>query len=136
MKNERDSLWCRATFMFALLVLVAGIWFPEQIAASLLQQKPAMITPNSIDMGDIALNQKSTKTFVLLNPHFSTVYIRQMETSCGCTAASPAQKTVLPLQKVVCSVEIQASKKGVTKEYIVVKTDAGDREIPVTYNGI
>jgi hypothetical protein len=65
-------------------------------AASLAPQVPLLVTPGVFDFGAIPNDGERTAEFTIRNQSRSPVAIIALQTDCGCTVASIAQKNVLP----------------------------------------
>lgn len=70
---------------------------------------PIKVTPDTLDMGDIATGDKGTGVFILRNEGTEPKTLAQCKTSCGCTAAKcPKGRTIAPGEEV----EIEVSLNG------------------------
>lgn len=77
-----------------------------------------------IDFGKLAQNQKFEHDFVLTNAGKSTLYIRKIKASCGCTAVQPEKNQVEPGESVkVKTVFNSAGKRGNQNKTVTIITN-------------
>lgn len=85
----------------------------------------------STDFGDIAQGVKSEFTFEMTNKGKSNLIIRNVRSSCGCTAVSPSKTVVGPGEKVPVKVVFDSTgKKGRQSKTVTVITN--DPKNPTT----
>ena len=86
--------------------------------------------PYSWDFGRVNEGEVLKHTFVLKNESKKTLTIKDVNTSCGCTASKVEKKIILPGENT--EIEVQFNSKGysgLTQQYVYVHTDSLDKSI-------
>lgn len=104
----------------------------SKLSAEDLKNAPVVVYDSeSFDFGDIKSNSKSEHTFILKNAGKKDLVIRDVKSSCGCTAVSPSKNTVSSGESVPLKVVFDsAGKSGRQNKTITVITN--DPKNPTT----
>ncbi len=126
--------------MMRVFLILLFLSFPLQGCYSQNQEKitsQAEITgqteiadPYSWDFGQAQEGEVLKHTFVLKNESEKTLTIKDVNTSCGCTASKVEKKILLPGEST--EIEVQFNSKGysgLTQQYVYVHTDSLDKPI-------
>ncbi len=126
--------------MMRVFLILLFLSFPLQGCYSQNQEKitsQAEITgqteiadPYSWDFGQAKEGEVLKHTFVLKNESEKTLTIKDVNTSCGCTASKVEKKILLPGEST--EIEVQFNSKGysgLTQQYVYVHTDSLDKPI-------
>lgn len=86
------------------------------------------IEPEEYDFGGVQQNQKLVHEFTVKNVGTENLEIRRIATSCGCTAAVPADRIVRPGGSTTLEVVLETRKyKGVIDKSVSVASN--DRDV-------
>lgn len=108
------------------LVVSANITedFSGLSSAELSQAPAASVDKPEVSFGQMKQNEKFEHDFVLSNTGKSTLYIRKIRASCGCTAAKPDKMQIEPGDSVkIKTVFNSAGKRGNQNQNITVITN-------------
>lgn len=86
--------------------------------------------PDAWDFGRVKEGKALKHNFALKNESDKTLMIKEVNTSCGCTASKAKKNVLLPGEST--SIEVQFKSKGYsgpTQQYIYVHTDSLDKPI-------
>lgn len=95
-----------------------------------LTKKEEVGDPYAWDFGEVKQGEVLKHVFVLKNESLKTLNIKEVTTSCGCTASKIKKKTLLSQENT--SLEVQFKTKGYsgpTKQYVYVRTDSLDNPV-------
>ncbi len=93
---------------------------PEQLAKAPVATFPE----KSFDFGDMTQGEKKEHTFSLTNDGKSDLIIRNVRSSCGCTAVAPSKKVIAPGETVPIKVTFDSrGKRGRQSKSITVITN-------------
>ena len=82
------------------------------------------------DFGKVKKAETLKHTFTLPNDSRYTLKIKNVQTSCGCTAADIKNKILRPGENIELEVKVKlAGYKGEVKQYVFVYTDSLDNPI-------
>lgn len=100
---------------------------PEQLANAPV----AKFEPTTFDFGEMNQGDKKTHTFMLTNVGKSDLLIRNVRSSCGCTAVAPSKKVIAPGEEAPIQVTFDSrGKRGRQSKSITVITN--DPKTPTT----
>ena len=100
---------------------------PEQMAAAPV----ATFEPTTFDFGDMKQGEKKSHTFMLKNDGKTNLVIRNVRSSCGCTAVAPSKSTIEPGETAPINVTFDSrGKRGRQSKSITVITN--DPKNPTT----
>ena len=116
---------------FLALVFLAG--FPACISSPNVSKKvvhvdsaPLVIQPAEMDMGEVMEGKEAKATLLLRNTGAFPVHVEKVETSCGCTAASPETRELPPGAFTPLHVRVDTTaKRGQVKKKITVFDSQG-----------
>ena len=117
--------------LFLLLSPCAGCF-----ARHYTQEQNNLIKENKIpdpytwDFGRVKEGEVLKHSFTLKNESAKTLTIKEVNTSCGCTASEARKKTLLPAEDTL--IEVSFNTKGYSgpvQQYIYVHTDNHDNPI-------
>ncbi len=94
------------------------------------QPETESIDPYSWDFGQVKEGEVLKHNFILKNESEKTLTIKDVNTSCGCTASKVEKKILLPGQS--ATLEVQFNSKGYSgpvQQYVYVHTDSLDKPI-------
>ncbi|MCF8226072.1 MAG: DUF1573 domain-containing protein [Bacteroidales bacterium] len=94
-----------------------------------LANAPAVSVDNpEVNFGKMQQNEKFEHEFVLTNNGKSTLFIRKIKASCGCTAVQPEKKQIEPGESVkIKTVFNSAGKRGNQNKTVTIITNDPDR---------
>jgi len=108
--------------------LIVFFLFTSIISAQLFQPK-LVLQQDSFDFGDITQGEKVSHTFVLSNGGGDALIISDVRASCGCTAAAPEKKELVPGESTNLLVTFNsANRKGI--QHKTVRIFSNDPENP------
>jgi len=126
--------------MMRVLLILLFLYFPLQGCYSQNQEEITSQTeitdqteiadPYSWDFGQAKEGEVLKHVFVLKNESEKTLTIKDVNTSCGCTASKVEKKILLPGEST--EIEVQFNSKGYSgpvQQYIYVHTDSLDKPI-------
>ena len=95
------------------------------LSASLLAKAPVAVVDNpEVSFGQMKQSEKFEHEFVLTNSGNSTLYIRKINSSCGCTAARPDKMQIEPGDSVkIKTVFNSAGKRGNQNQTVTIITN-------------
>jgi hypothetical protein len=97
---------------------------PEQLAKA----PKASMDDTEVNFGKLTQNERFEHAFVLTNTGKSTLYIRKIKASCGCTAVQPEKKQVEPGESVqIKTVFNPAGKRGNQNKNVTIITNDPNR---------
>lgn len=86
--------------------------------------------PNVWDFGKVKENQILKHAFVLKNDSAKPLKIKEVNTSCGCTASEAKKSDLLPGESTLIEVSFDSKGySGETKQFIYVHTDSLENPI-------
>ena len=120
--------------MMRVLLILLFLSFPLQGCYSQNQEEitsqAEIADPYSWDFGQVKESEVLKHAFVLKNESKETLTIKDVNTSCGCTASKVEKKIILPGENT--EIEVQFNTKGysgLTQQYVYVHTDSLDKSI-------
>jgi len=120
--------------MMKVILVLLFLFFPLQGCYSQNQGETASHAeiPDSYtwDFGQVKEGEVLKHTFVLKNESEETLTIKDVNTSCGCTASKVEKKIILPGENT--EIEVQFNSKGysgLAQQYVYVHTDSLDKPI-------
>jgi len=108
------------------LVISANIIedFSNLSATELANAPEVTVDDPEVNFGKIEQNEKFEHDFVLTNTGNSTLYIRKIKASCGCTAVQPEKKQVEPGESVkIKTIFNSAGKRGNQNKNVTIITN-------------
>lgn len=92
---------------------------------TLAQQYPKIaVTPFNYDMGNIKEGEKVTRIYTIKNVGGDNLNIKEVRTSCGCTAAKPKKNNLDPGESTELEVTFNsAGREGEQKKTVYVETN-------------
>lgn len=120
--------------ILASLFFVAGAFFPARINLLIRHRESPLAVERIMQLGEIPIGRTTTRKISLLNPHLTTVNLRSVSSTCGCTTADATAKSIWPLQSSSITVSVTPSHEGQGSENIELSTDRGNQQISVDYN--
>ncbi len=102
--------------------------FASMSAAERANAPSVSVDDPEVDFGSIGQNEKFEHDFVLTNNGKSTLYLRKIKASCGCTAVQPEKNQIEPGESVkIKTVFNAAGKKGAQNKNVTIITNDPDR---------
>ena len=95
-----------------------------------ITDQTGIVDPYSWDFGQVKEGEVLKHNFILKNESEKTLTIKDVNTSCGCTASKVEKKILLPGQS--ATLEVQFNSKGYSgpvQQYVYVHTDSLDKPI-------
>jgi len=95
-----------------------------------ITDQTGIVDPYSWDFAQVKEGEVLEHAFVLKNESEETLTIKEVNTSCGCTASKVEKKILLPGEST--GIEVRFNTKGysgLTQQYIYVHTDSLDKPI-------
>ena len=116
--------WTKTVAKIVLALMCAAV-SGTSVAQSKKKNGPVMeIEPGEHDFGGVYQDQKLVYEFTVNNVGTEDLEIRRISTSCGCTAAVPAERVVRPGESTVLEVVLETRKyKGVIDKSISVASN-------------
>lgn len=113
-----------------ILLSLAQIGCFAQQAVSVASKEQGLKDPNSWDFGQVKEGEVLRHEFLLKNETAKTLNIKEIHTSCGCTASEVKKKTLLPQESTLIEVKFDSKGySGQTQQFIYVHTDSLDNPI-------
>lgn len=118
---RRECVWVTALALALMCALASG----TGVAQSKSKSGPVMeIEPEEFDFGGVEQDQKLVHEFTIHNVGTEDLEIRRISTSCGCTAAIPAERVVKPGGSTTLEVVLETRKyKGVIDKSVSVASN-------------
>ncbi len=119
----------RWSALVAVAALTLSIGAPARAQASKRGGPLISIEPAQHDFGSVRQDQKLVYDFLVRNTGTEDLTLLRIATSCGCTAALPAERVVPPGGSTTLSVTLETRKyKGVLERSVsVASNDRGNR---------
>lgn len=136
LRARRKSLFSYGAGATAMLLFVAGAFFPARLSASYAALRQPLAVDRVVSLGDVPVGKATTREISLLNAHLSTVVIKEVGASCGCTVAKTKSDTIAPFRRGAIFVSVTPKHKGEGDETIELKTNHGVQKIEVRYNAV
>lgn len=96
------------------------------------------VVPDTLNFGNVPIQQFLQDTILVLNRGTDTLVIRGVETSCGCTSATPQSSKIVFMGTAVVRVSVNiVGKRGMFTQWIHLNTNDPKTpvvEIPVIAN--
>jgi len=108
------------------LVISANIVedFSGMSAAELAKAPQVKVDNPEVDFGQMQQSEKFEHSFVLTNTGNSTLYIRKIKASCGCTAVQPEKQQIAPGESVkIKTIFNAAGKRGNQNKSVTIITN-------------
>lgn len=108
------------------LVISANIIedFSSMSAAELAEAPSLSVDETEVSFGKLMQNEKFEHDFVLKNTGKSTLYIRKIKASCGCTAVKPEKQQIEPGESVkIKTIFNPAGKRGNQNKNVTIITN-------------
>lgn len=95
-----------------------------------VDEEEAELDPYTWDFGDVKPEDILQHTFILTNEFNVVLNIKQVNTSCGCTASEVKKKQLQPGESTDIDVTFKAKGyKGAVQQYVYVNTDSLDNPV-------
>jgi hypothetical protein len=109
----------------AAAVVLAGSGWAAPAAAPAPKKGPRIaVEPAAFDFGATLPQKTLTKEFVLRNVGDGDLAIEAVTTSCGCTAALPAERLIKPGQQTPLRVSVETrSARGRVDRFVYVRSN-------------
>lgn len=105
---------------------VTGCFSQTQVTKDTAQAKD----PYTWDFGDVKEGQVLKHDFILKNDSEKTLNIKDVNTSCGCTASDVKKKSLKPQESTSIEVSFDsAGYMGPTQQFVYVNTDNLDKPV-------
>jgi len=119
--------------LFPLLTLMFLVAFssctppPSNVREQTIHRgSPLVIQPARMDMGEVVEGKEAKATFFLRNTGSLPVHVSRVESSCGCTAATPETRELAPGAFTPLHVRVDTTaKRGMVKKSITVFDSQG-----------
>ena len=134
LKARSKSVFSYGAGVTAMLLFVAGAFFPAQLSASYTGMHQPLAVDRVVSLGDVPVGKTTTREISLLNAHLSTVIIQEAGASCGCTLAKTKSDTIAPFRRGAIFVSVTPTRIGEGSQDIELKTNHGAQQIEVRYN--
>ena len=110
--------------LFVLLFLT-GCWAQNQQSINpTMQEEKKTLDPDTWDFGFIKKDQIVTHDFEIKNNLPRTLTIKDVTTSCGCTASAARKKILTPGESTQVTVQFNSKGyRGETSQFVYVNTD-------------
>ena len=116
--------WIRLASVVVVALALAGTGLAQKNKTGPVME----IEPEEFDFGGVQQNQELVHEFTVKNVGTEDLEIRRISTSCGCTAAVPADRVVRPGESTVLEVVLETRKyKGVIDKSVSVASN--DRDV-------
>ncbi len=127
----------KKTFLFSIFLSGILLLVPVFNAAQVIGPK-ASFTEKKFDFGKVEQGEVVTHDFEIYNTGDAPLKIFYVRSSCGCTAAKPANDTIPPGGKTSIHVKFNSGHyKGHQRKYVyVITNDPKNREIRFALTGI
>jgi len=128
-----EGIRIRALLIFALLIFPLSGSFAQNTPAASSAVGPEAQTgdPHTWDFGLIKESRLVKHEFPIKNNSDKVLKIKDVSTSCGCTASEAGKKLLQPGESTQLSVEFNSKGyKGATSQFVYVSTD--DPVNPIT----
>ncbi|MBI4972593.1 MAG: DUF1573 domain-containing protein [Candidatus Omnitrophica bacterium] len=113
-----------------LFFFLTGCWATEQRQIVSNASPQAQLDPYTWDFGRIKEGRVVTHTFTLRNDSQKTLTIKDISTSCGCTASKVKNKILRPGESTAIEVKFKSKGySGVVQQYVYVNTDDLDNPL-------
>lgn len=120
--------------VLASLFFVAGAFFPARINLLIRHRESPLAVDRIMQLGDIPKGKTTTRELFLLNSHLTTVNLRSVSSTCGCTTVDTVARAIGPLRSSTITVSVTPSRQGEGSESIELSTDRGNQQVFVDYN--
>jgi hypothetical protein len=120
--------------ILAAAFFIAGMFFPTKINLIVRHRESPLAVERIMQLGNIPKGKTTTRQIFLLNPHLTTVNLRGVSSTCGCTTVDAVTRSIGPLQSSTITVSVTPSRQGQGSESIELSTDRGDQRVSVDYN--
>ncbi len=126
--------------MMRIILLLALLCFPLQLCYSADEAEVAqeskqpsrdeMPASYTWDFGQVQEGEIPEHKFILENNSDRTLTIKDINTSCGCTASKVEKKIIAPGESTTIQVKFKSKGySGAVKQYVYVHTDSLDKPI-------
>ncbi|PIP21290.1 MAG: hypothetical protein COX40_00180 [Candidatus Omnitrophica bacterium CG23_combo_of_CG06-09_8_20_14_all_40_11] len=123
------KLWVISSIVL-LFFLQSGCYAQIKDNLTNKQTETQVEDPYSWDFGQVKEGEVLKHIFVLKNESEATLTIKDVNTSCGCTASKVEKKILLPGQS--ATIEVRFNSKGYSgpvQQYVYVHTDSLDKPV-------
>lgn len=134
-KNRRLSI-NHVIVGLTLFISCAGAFFPKTISMMIRHQQSPLAIERIVNLGDVPKGKSTTRILSLFNPHLTSVHIKNVVTTCGCTTADVSPPLISPLRASTIVVSIKPMNQGQGSESIELTTNRGTQQISVEYNAV
>jgi hypothetical protein len=122
----------RTLFLLFIIFAITGCYAQHAKVLAPLKEEPraAEADPYSWDFGRVKEGKILKHDFVLKNDSSRTVKIKDVDTSCGCTASTVKKNTLSPGESTI--IEVKFNTKGYagpTQQFVYVNTDNLDNSV-------
>jgi len=108
-------------FSMLLVGLAACMHAPHHVTKRVQINTPLVIQPVHMDMGEVIEGKKAEATLFLRNTGAFPVHVARVESSCGCTTATPDSSELAPGAFTPLHVRVDTiAKRGTVKKNITV----------------
>jgi len=98
--------------------------FSNMSGAEIARAAKVSVDNAEVNFGQLQQNEKYEHNFVLTNEGQSTLFIRKIKASCGCTAVQPEKKQVAPGESVqIRTIFNSAGKRGNQSKTVTIITN-------------
>lgn len=129
MKKFRSSWFVVRSSFFLMFLLQAGCFAQTQEYLSETKQEE-ITDPNAWDFGQVKEGEVYKHVFIFKNEGAKLLNIKDITTSCGCTASEIKKKELLPGEST--EVEVKFNSKGYSspiQQFVYVNTDDVDNPV-------
>jgi hypothetical protein len=103
---------------------------PVNPAIEPVQKAEEKVDPNLWDFKDVPAGEKVTHNFLIKNNSSITLNIKNVNTSCGCTASEIKNKSLKPGEETQLEVRFNSAKyNGPVTQFVYVNTDDVDNPV-------
>jgi len=124
-------------FIIAILASFSVVYALAQVpqtqsktAQEQVDEEDLSLDPYTWDFGDVSPEDVLQHTFILTNESSVVLNIKQVNTSCGCTASEVKKKQLQPGESTDINVTFKAKGyKGAAQQFVYVNTDSLDNPV-------
>ncbi len=98
LRAHSKSLYPPQGWALAMLLFIGRRILPRQLSASYAALRQPRAVDGVVSLGDVPVG-KATTQISLLNAHLSTVVIKGVGASCGCTAGQNQMDFIAPFRR-------------------------------------
>ncbi len=102
---------------------------PSAVSGATPATPALVVTPGELDLGTLAVGETAARVLTITNRGRSSVRIRDVRTTCGCTAAEPSRDRLEPGESATLQVRFEAKSAGPQSQFVRLVTDDPARPI-------